>query len=159
MISKLICYDFFSTLAINVMKLSVLSHLDDVFHLLHVLHVLQIYSIFSHPGWQDSTIFGALLQDNRHCRKYWPISGHTLPEAQGCSAQHIIPWKVGLHQFFPRILSTSPLQEDGFSFSLTSDILMAFTLGDNSQFYCSWQVFAYWLQKAPLLATQVRTPG
>ena len=71
----------FSTLAINVMKLSVLSHLDDVFHLLHVLHVLQIYSIFSHPGWQDSTIFGALLQDNRHCRKYWPISGHTLPEA------------------------------------------------------------------------------
>ena len=71
----------FSTVAINAMKSSDLSHLDDVFHLFHVLHVLQIYSMFSHPGWQYSTIVGALLQDNRHCGKYWPISGHTLPEA------------------------------------------------------------------------------
>ena len=50
----------FSAVAINVMKLSVLSHLDDVFHLFHVLYVLPTYSMFSHPGWQDGIICGAL---------------------------------------------------------------------------------------------------
>ena len=38
----------------------VLVHLFDVFHLVHVFHALEVlptYFVFSHPGWQDSTIF------------------------------------------------------------------------------------------------------
>ena len=36
-------------------------HLFDVLYLFHVIHILQTYSMFSHPGWQDSTISGALI--------------------------------------------------------------------------------------------------
>ena len=39
-------------------KLSVLSHVVYIFHL---FNVLQTYYTFSHPGWQDSTICGALI--------------------------------------------------------------------------------------------------
>ena len=75
MFSKCVCDDFFHRRYNKCCKMecfrkqteclynksSVLSHMVYIFHL---FNILQTYYSFSHPGWQDSTICGALITMN-----------------------------------------------------------------------------------------------
>ena len=73
MFSKRSFYDF-STVTINAVKSNVLSHLSVLNHkvsvsshlvdVFHVFHVLQTFSVLSNPGLQDSTVSRALTHIN-----------------------------------------------------------------------------------------------